>query len=297
MNIVNKLAFVLSVGLFAGATQAEELTGTLKKIKDTGMITLGVREASTPFSYTPQGSQYTGYSYEIMMKVVEDIKKELNMPNLQHRLVTFAPQNRLALIQNGTIDFECTSTTNTLERQEVVSFSNSIFMVGAKLMTLKTSGIKDFADLKGKNVAVPVGTISERLLTKYNEDNAMGMNLIGVKDMGQGTMNVENGRAVAFMIDDAILYAERAKSKNPANLVIVGTPMAREAYGCMLKKDDAQFKKVVDKSIASLLKSDQIKSLYTKWFQQPIPPRNMSLDFPMSDDLKALYANPNDKAL
>jgi glutamate/aspartate transport system substrate-binding protein len=286
-----------AVGLAALPAGAEELTGTLKKIKDTGSITLGHRESSIPFSYLDDKQQVVGYSHELAMKVVESVKKQLNMPNLQVKLNPVTSQTRIPLVQNGTVDLECGSTTNNLERQKQVAFSNSIFIIGTRLLTKKTSGINDFPDLAGKTVVTTAGTTSERLLRKMNEDKKMGMSIISAKDHGESFLILESGRAVAFMMDDALLYGERAKSKNPDQLVVVGTPQSFEAYGCMLRKDDPQFKKAVDDALTAVMKSGEVEKIYAKWFLSPIPPRGVNLNFPLSPELAALYKNPNDKAL
>ena len=296
MKLSKVIAVLIGVGAFAGAVQAAELTGTLKKIKDTGTITLGVRESSIPFNYNLGGVRYVGYSYDVMMNAVDAIKNDLKLPNLQIKEIPVTPQNRITLTQNGTIDMECSSTTNNTERQRQVAFSDTIFIIGTRLMTKKDSGINDFADLKGKNVVTTAGTTSERLLRKMNEEKNMGMNIISAKEHGQSFLTLESGRAVAFMMDDALLYGERAKARNPNEWVIVGKPQSREAYGCMLRKDDPQFKKVVDDSIAKLMKSGQIERIYHKWFLEPIPPKGLNLNFPLSDDMKQLFKNPNDKA-
>ena len=189
------------------------------------------------------------------------------------------------------------TTTNTLERQKQVAFSNSIFIIGTRLITAKDSSIKDFADLKGRNVATTAGTTSDRLLNKFNDDKQMGINIMAVKENGQAFLAVESGRAVAFMMDDAILFGERAKSKEPTRWSVVGTPLSREAYGCMMKKDDAPFKKIVDATLAELMTSGQIKPIYQKWFEKPIPPRNLLLGFAASDDVSKLWAKPNDQSI
>jgi glutamate/aspartate transport system substrate-binding protein len=294
MKIVNRMVLALTVSLVASVALSQELTGTLKKIKDTGMITLGARESAAPFSYNLEGTQFVGYSVDIMMKVVEQLKTDLKIPNLQYRILPFTAQTRIALIQNGTLDLECSTTTNTIDRQKQVTFSNSIFIIGTRLLTSKDSEIKDFSDLKGKNVSTTAGTTSERLLNKVNEDQKLGMNIIAAKENGQAFLSVDSGRAVAFMMDDAILYGERAKSKNSEKWHVVGTPQSREAYGCMMRKDDAAFKKIVDSVVADLMKSGKIMPIYKKWFETPIPPRQLMLEFPMSEDLKQLYAKPND---
>ena len=297
MKAIKTAGLIIAAALMAQPAFSQELTGTLKKIKDSGTITLGARESSAPFSYSLGGTQFVGFSVDLMMKVVDRLKTELKMPDLKYTIIPFTAQNRIPLIQNGTLDFECSSTTNTLERQQQVGFSTSFFVIGTKLLTAKDSGVKDFADLKGKNLSTTAGTTSERLINKYNETQNAGINVMAARENTQSFLAVDSGRAVAFMMDDAILYGERAKSKNPEKWVVVGTPMSREAYGCMMRRDDAPFKKLVDDVLTQEMKSGAINASYKKWFESPIPPRNTSLDFPQSVDLKALYANPNDKAI
>ena len=298
MKVAKLAALMIAAGVLCGTAQAaEQLTGTLKKIKDTGVITLGVRESSIPFSYNLGGVRTVGYSYDINVKIVEAIKDQLKLPNLQVKEIPITSQNRISLLQNGTIDIECGSTTNNLDRQKQVAFSNTIFIIGTRFMTKKDSGIKDWADLKGKNVVTTAGTTSERLLRTMNDQQKLGMNIISTKDHGQSFLTLESGRAAAFMMDDALLYGERAKARNPADWIVTGKPQSRESYGCMLRKDDAPFKKVADNVIANLMKTGEINNLYAKWFTLPVPPKGLNLDFPMSDDMKALIKNPNDKAL
>lgn len=297
MKALKTAGLLIAATLMAQPAFSQELTGTLKKIKDSGTITLGARESSAPFSYSLGGTQFVGFSVDLMMKVVDRLKTELKMPDLKYTIIPFTAQNRIPLIQNGTLDFECSSTTNTLELQQQVAFSTSFFVIGTKLLTAKDSGIKDFTDLKGKNLSTTAGTTSERLINKYNETQNAGINVMAARENTQSFLAVDSGRAVAFMMDDAILYGERAKSKNPDKWTVVGTPMSREAYGCMMRRDDAPFKKLVDEVLTEQMKSGAINANYKKWFESPIPPRNTSLDFPQSADLKALYANPNDKAI
>jgi glutamate/aspartate transport system substrate-binding protein len=289
------IALAIGIGAFTCSVQAQEMTATLKKIKDSGTITLGVRESSVPFNYNLGGVRQVGYSYDVMMRAVEAIKAELKLQNLQIKEIPVTPQNRITLIQNGTIDLECSSTTNNVERQKQVAFSNSIFVIGTRLMTKKDSGIKDFPDLKGKNVVTTAGTTSERLLRKMNDEQNMGMNIISAKEHGQSFLTLESGRAAAFMMDDALLYGERAKARKPDDWVVVGKPQTREAYGCMMRRDDPQFKKVVDNTIAGLMKSGEVTGMYNKWFMQPVPPKGLNLGFQLSDDMKNLFKNPNDK--
>jgi glutamate/aspartate transport system substrate-binding protein len=280
----------------ATSALAQDLTGTLKKIKDTNTISLGHRESSIPFSYYDDNEKVIGYSQDLMMKVVAAVKKDLKLPKLQVTLTPVTSQNRIPLVQNGTVDIACGSATNNLERQKQVAFSDTIFVIGTRLLTKKGSGIKDFADLAGKNVVTTAGTTSERLLRKLNEDKKMGMNIISAKDHGEAFLTLETGRAVAFMMDDALLAGQRANAKHPKDWIIVGTPMSREAYGCMMRKDDPQFKALVDKTFAKVMTSGQAAKIYKKWFMSPVPPKGMNMDFPMSVDMKAAFKHPNDQA-
>ncbi|CAD6511741.1 Glutamate/aspartate import solute-binding protein [Paraburkholderia hiiakae] len=294
---IKKTASLLALLGFVATSAFAQDAGTLKKIKDTGVISLGHRESSIPFSYYDDKQNVIGYSQDYAMKIVEGVKQKLNMPNLKVKMVPITSQNRIPLVQNGTVDIECGSTTNNAERQQQAAFTNTIFVIGTRLMTKKDSGVKDFADLKGKTVVTTAGTTSERLLRKMNQDKSMGMNIISAKDHGESFMTLSTGRAVAFMMDDALLAGERAKSNNPGDFVIVGQPQSREAYGCMMRKNDPEFKKVADDAIAKVQTSGEGDVIYKKWFESPIPPKGLNLNFPMSDDMKALFKNPNDKAI
>ncbi len=220
------ISAALGISLLSGPVMAQEPSATLKKIKDTGVITLGHRESSIPFSYYDDKQQVIGYSHEMMLKAVDAIKAELKLAKLDVKLMPVTSANRITLVQNGSVDLECGSTTNNTERQKQVSFSNSIFIIGTRLMTKTNSGINDFPDLAGKNVVTTAGTTSERLLRKMNEDKQMKMNIISAKDHGEAFLTLETGRAVAFMMDDALLYGETAKAKRPADWVVVGTPQS-----------------------------------------------------------------------
>src|SRR6516225_3026268 len=261
----NSLVAVIGLCLVTVCPKAwteEELTGTLKKIKDAGSISLGHRESSIPFSYYDDKNQVVGYSHDLLLLVVDAVKKKLNMPNLKVNLIPVTSQNRIPLIQNSTIDIEAGSTTNNLERQQQVYFSDTIFVIGTRLLVKKDSGIKDFPDLKGKNVVVTAGTTSERLIRQLNDKEQMGMQIIAAKDHGESFLILQSGRAAAFMLDDALLAGERAKARNPNDWVIVGTPQSKEAYGMMLKKDDAEFKAVVDNALAEAEKNGTAEALY-----------------------------------
>lgn len=290
------ISLAVAGALLATPALSAELTGTLKKIKDSGTIVLGHRDNSIPFSYLAGGSTPVGYSHDLQLKVVERLKKELGMPNLQVKYNLVTSQTRIPLVQNGTVDLECGSTTNNPERQRQVDFSVGIFEIGTRLLTKKDSGVKDFADLKGKNVVTTAGTTSERLLKAMNAEKQLGMNIISAKDHGESFLIVETGRAVAFMMDDALLYGEMAKAKNPAEWAVVGKPQSYEIYGCMLRKGDAAFKKVVDDALKATYASGEINQIYNKWFMAPVPPKGQNLNFPMSGAIRALIKNPTDKA-
>ncbi|MGH8332236.1 MAG: glutamate/aspartate ABC transporter substrate-binding protein [Pseudomonas sp.] len=297
MRIVpHLLGAAIAAALISTPVFAAELTGTLKKIKESGVITLGHRDASIPFSYIADASgKPMGYSHDIQLKIVEAIKKDLDLPNLQVKYNLVTSQTRIPLVQNGTVDVECGSTTNNVERQQQVDFSVGIFEIGTRLLSKKDSPYKDFTDLKGKNVVTTAGTTSERILKSMNADKQMGMNVISAKDHGESFQMLESGRAVAFMMDDALLAGEEAKAKKPDDWVITGTPQSFEAYACMVRKDDPAFKKAVDDAIVGLYKSGEINKIYSKWFESPIPPKGLNLNFPMSDKVKDLIANPSDK--
>ena len=293
------LGAAIAAALISTPVFAAELTGTLKKIKESGTITLGHRDASIPFSYIADASgKPVGYSHDIQLAIVKAVEKDLGMKEgelkVKYNLVT--SQTRIPLVQNGTVDVECGSTTNNVERQQQVDFSVGIFEIGTRLLSKKDSTYKDFADLKGKNVVTTAGTTSERILKSMNADKQMGMNVISAKDHGESFQMLESGRAVAFMMDDALLAGEMAKAKKPNDWAVTGTAQSYEIYGCMVRKGDVPFKKAVDDAIVATFKSGEINKIYDTWFQKPIAPKGLNLMFPMSDELKALIANPTDKA-
>ena len=292
------LAAAGALAMLSTGAQAES-NDTLAKIKQSGVISVGYRESSIPFSYQADANTITGYSQEISNMIVAGVEKKLGVPKLQVKLTPITSQNRISLLQNGTIDFECGSTTNNLERQKQVAFSNNIFIYGMLMLVKNGSGIKDFPDLKGKTVVTTAGTTEDRILQKMNGEakDADKMNLILAKDHGQAFLTLESGRAVAFVMDEPLLYGERTKAKNQADWVVAGTPLQTETYACMMRKDDPAFKKVADDVIADLMKSGKANDLYKKWFMQPIPPKNLNLNYPMTAGMKDLYAHPNDKAI
>jgi glutamate/aspartate transport system substrate-binding protein len=286
------IAAAITAAILIAPVSAQQLTGTLKKIKDTGTFTLGYRESSIPFAYYDQKQQPVGYSMDFAYKVADALKK--NNPNLKVNLIPITSQNRITLVQNGTIDMECGSTTNNKARAQQVAFSDAIFVIGTRLLVRKNSGIRDFSDLAHKTVVVSAGTTSEPLIRIMNEEKHMGMNIISAKDHGESFLILETGRAVAFMVDDVLLAGERMKAKHPEDWVIVGTPQSREAYGCMMRKDDPEFKQFVDKIFAKVMTSGEAERIYKKWFQSPVPPKGLNMNLPLSPELAADFKHPND---
>jgi ABC-type amino acid transport substrate-binding protein len=297
MKLAAALTSIAIASTLSGAAHAEDSSATLKKIRETGVISLGVRESSVPFSYYDEQQQVIGYAQAIALKIVDEVKKELNLPNLKVKEVPITSQNRIPLIQNGTIDIECGSTTHTKDRDNQVAFSNSFFQYGVRMIVKKNLGIKDFSDLAGKTVVTTAGTSEERLLRQMNNEKGMNMRLISAKDHAESFLNVKTGRAVAFVMDDPLLYGAKAKEADANDYLITGTPPMSEVYGCMFRKEDPGFKKLADGVIARLQTSGEAATMYQKWFMQPIPPKGINLNYPLSADMKSLFANPNDRAL
>jgi glutamate/aspartate transport system substrate-binding protein len=275
---------------------AQETQSTLAKIQNGNSISIGHRETSVPFSYVDTNNQVIGFSQDICNRIIDAVKAKTGHPDLRVRFIPVTSQNRIPLVQNGTVDLECGVTTNLTARQNQVAFSDTFFVATTRLLTRKDSGIKDFADLAGKTVVTNQGTTSERLLRKMNEEKKMNMQIISAKDYGEGRVTLETGRAVAYMMDDVLLAGARSLTAKPADWVIVGTPQSSEAYGFMLRKDDPEFRKLVDDVMIHEMKSGDIKTMYDKWFMKPVPPKGINFDFPMSEGLEKLYAAPNDKS-
>ncbi|MEI7431060.1 MAG: glutamate/aspartate ABC transporter substrate-binding protein [Betaproteobacteria bacterium] len=295
---VSASLFVFCAQLFSVPNAgAQELTGTLKKIKDSGVIILGHRESSIPFSYYDDQQKVVGYSHDLQLKIVDAIKQELKLPQLTIRYMPVTSQNRIPLVQNGSVDLECGSTTHNTERAKQVSFSNSFFLVGLRTMVKKNSGINELTDLAGKTVVTTAGTSNERLLRQINDDKKLGMSIISAKDHGESFLTLESGRAAGFFMDDALLYGERAKAKKANDWVVIGKPEQEEVYGCMLKKDDVPFKALVDGTLAGVMKTGEVIKIYNRWFNSPIPPKGLNLAYPLSPEMAALYKNPNDKPI
>lgn len=270
-------------------------SSTLSKIKQSGTIVLGHRDSSIPFSYISDNpNQPVGYAHDLQLKVVEALKEKLDMPDLKVRYTLVTSQNRIPLVSNGTVDLECGSTTNNKERQQQVDFSVGFFEVGSRLLTATDSGINDFSDLKGKKLVTTAGTTSERYIRQHEKELGIA-EIISAKDHAESFLMLQSGRASAFMMDDILLAGEKSKAKQPEKWHIVGTAPIQEVYGCMLRKGDTEFKQVVDDAIKASYSSGEINNLYEKWFQSPIPPKNINLNFAMSDALKKLISNPHDR--
>jgi glutamate/aspartate transport system substrate-binding protein len=297
MKLVPKTAFVLVAALFALAAQSQEITGTLKKIKDSGEITIGNRESSIPFSYLDDKQQPIGYSMDLCNKVVDAIKAQLKMPGLKVKYNPVTSQNRIPLVQNGTVDLECGSTTNSVDRQKQVSFGNTTFVTGIKMLVKSNSGIKDIGDLNGKAVATTTGTTSDALIKANEKGKSIDVKNVYGKDHADSFLMVDSGRASAFVMDDVLLAGLIANAKNPKDFMIVGESLRTEPYGIMIRKDDPQFKALVDNTLNGLMKSGEITKIYDKWFMNPVPPRGINLNLPMSKELKDALSNPNDKGV
>jgi ABC-type amino acid transport substrate-binding protein len=282
---------------FACSAHAQqELSGTLKKIHDDGVVELGVREASIPFSYF-DGHGTVGYSQTIALAIVEQIKKTLGMPELKVREVTVTSSNRIPMLQNDQIDLECGSTTHTHERESEAAFSDSFFQYAVRMIVRRSSGITDFQDLAGKSVVTTAGTSDERLLRQLNGDKHLNMRISAVRDHPDAFAALKQDRAVAFVMDEPIVYGFKATDPHPEDFVVTGTPLGYEVYACMFRKGDAPMRDLVNGVIERMQTSGEAERLYNVWFTQPIPPHGINLNFPMSDAMRALFAHPNDRAL
>lgn len=286
------LMIVLMAALPAApAAQAD----TLKKIADSGRITLAYRESSVPFSYLGGPNQPIGFGVDIALQVVEAVRQATGRRDLAVRWQAVTSQNRIPLVANGTVDLECGSTSNTASRAKAVGFAINYFYTGPRLLVRRGSPVRGFDDLGGQPVAVTTGTTSFRLLRQLNLERQAGMTLIAGRDHVDSFLLVDAGRAVAFVMDDILLYGQILNAKRPESWQVVGEPLQVEPYACMLRKDDAAFKQVVDGAIAALMASGEFERLYNQWFMSPIPPRGRSLNLPMSPQLRANLRAPSDR--
>lgn len=288
-----KPLLVLAAALIAtGAAQAQD---TLKKIKDSGAVTMGVRESSGALSYTLGDGKYAGFHYEVCSRVLADIQKSLGLAKLETKYQPVTSQNRIPLVQNGTVDIECGSTTNNATRQKDVAFAVTTYVEEVRIAVKAASGITSIAQLNGKKVATTTGTTSVQLLRKHERGANVNFEEVFGKDHADSFLLMESGRADAFVMDGQILAGNIAKAKNPAEFKIVGEVLSVEPIAIMIRKDDPAFKKAVDDSIKAMMASGAIAKLYDKWFLQAIPPSNTKVGLPLSDATKAAWASPNDK--
>lgn len=290
-----KTILALCLALAAPAAYAQPASGTLGKVKETNAITLGVRDASIPFSYLDGNQQAVGYSVDLCMKVVDAVKKELGLPGLEVRRQVVTSANRIPLMANGTVDLECGSTVNNLERQKIVAFSDTTFIVKTKFIAKKASHIRTVSDLKGRTVAVTSGTNTMEKITEINKRLGLNLTILPGADHSQSFTYVELGRAVAFAEDDILLAGLAANSKTPKDYDLIEIEgMDADPYALMLRRDDPAFKRVVDGALVETFRSGEAGKLYDKWFMKPIPPRGIVLDFPPSEAWKRIVAHPTD---
>jgi glutamate/aspartate transport system substrate-binding protein len=287
-----RLTLVATLAALTVALPAVAQEGTLKKIKDSGTITVGHRDASLPFSYYDDKQQPIGYAMDLCAKIVDAVKAELKLPNLKvnYQLVTSA--NRIPLMANGTIDLECGSTTNNVARQEQVWFTMTHFVTANRWVSKKSAKLKSLQDLKGKTIVSTAGTTNIKQITEINAAQNLGMNIISANGHPEAFQMVETGRAVAFVMDDILLAGLAAQSRSPNDYEISSVGLSVEPYGIMVRKDDKAFKDVADKALSQVYKSGEINAIYAKWFQKPVPPKNVNLNLPMSGALKKVMANP-----
>lgn len=290
-----KLSTLMTAVLLTAGLATTAGAQTLKKVADSNKITVAYRESSVPFSYLIGSTKAVGFSVDLTEAIIGAVKSKLNKPNLQVDYMPVTSQNRIPLLANGTIDVECGSTTNNTARGKDVTFAVNHFYTGTRLLVKKSSGIKSYADLAKKTVASTTGTTNAQVIRKYNADHNLGMDVILGKDHDDSLLLVENDRAVAFAMDDILLFGLMANSKTPASLEVVGESLQVEPYACMLRKNDPAFKALVDGVITGLMKSGDFEKLYTKWFMSPIPPKNINLNLPTSQQLRDNLEAQSDK--
>jgi glutamate/aspartate transport system substrate-binding protein len=295
MKRLHIIGLALAAALAAGPAHAEGLTGTLKKIKETGAITIGFRESSIPFSYLDDNQKPIGFAIDICLTIVEAVKKELKLDNLKTEFNPVTSSTRIPLLANGTIDLECGSTTNNADRLKQVAFTNTHFLTATRYVSKKSSKLNSIDDLKGKTVASSAGTTNIKQLTEANAARGLGINIVPAKEHAESFLMVETDRAVAAVLDDVLLASFVAGSKDPDAYVISTDAFSKpEPYGIMLRKDDPAFKKVADDATAALYTGGEGLKLYDKWFMAKIPPKGLNLNTPIAPELKAEFAKPSD---
>jgi glutamate/aspartate transport system substrate-binding protein len=292
---MNKQVWALAFCALAATVAQAQSTDTLAKIKSSGSATLGVRESSGALSYTLGDGKYAGFHTELGERVLADVKKQLGLAKMELKYQPVTSQNRIPLVENGTVDLECGSTTNNAARQKQVAFAVTTYVEEVRIAVKANSGITSISQLNGRKVATTTGTTSVQLLRKHERANGVDFEEVFGKDHADSFLLLESGRADAFVMDGQILAGAIAKSKAPADYKIVGEVLNVEPIACMMRKDDPAFKKAVDDSIKAMIKSGDVAKLYDKWFMQPIPPTGAKVGLPASEATKAAWANPNDK--
>ncbi len=296
LAIAISIAFALILTCLTSPAALAQAVGadTLQRIKERGYVSLGHRESSVPFSYYDDQGRVIGYSHDLALAIVTAIRHHLDEPLLVLRLTPVTPENRIDKLRNGEIDFECGSTTHNSYRARQVSFSNTIFIIGTRMLTRRDSGIHDFPDLDGRKVVTTAGTTSERLLARMQQSGLRNITIMTTPDHRESFLALERGEADAFMMDDALLYGELAKAAQPDDWVVTGTPQSFEAYGCMIRRGDLRMKRLVDATLARLMTSGEAERIYNKWFMSPLPSSGLNLNYPLSDTMRALFRDPND---
>ncbi|AVS72781.1 amino acid ABC transporter substrate-binding protein [Paracidovorax cattleyae] len=296
----SSLAAVLGACLLAhGAAAGAQEIDTLARIKQTGVIHIGNRDSSIPFSYSPRGGgDPVGFSNDICLKIVDAVKAKLGLPALRVQYTLLNSLNRIPLMQNGTVDLDCATTTNSVVRQQMVAFAPSHFVAGITVAVKKNSGINSLSDLAGKTVATVAGSTSVQLLRTYKRTEALDVRELSGKDTADAFLLLANGRADAYVLDDVQLAGLIASSPNPGEYRMLRDVVLRqEPYGIMLRKNDPQFEALVDETVTQLMKSGEMERLYARWFTQPIPPNNVNLNFPMTEAVREAYRNPSKKGV
>jgi glutamate/aspartate transport system substrate-binding protein len=288
------VAFALIMA-FTGANSAFAASATLDKIKSTGAVTMGVRESSIPMSYTTGDSRFDGYHVEVCRMILGDIKSKLGMSTLQINYQPVTSQNRVPLVQNGTVDIECGTTTNNSTRAKDVGFANTLYVEEVRIAVKVNSGINSISQLVGKKVATTTGTTSVQLLRKHEKANGVNFDEVFGKDHADSFLLLESGRADAFVMDGSILAGNIANSKNPKDYKIVGEVLSTEPIAIMVPKNDPEFKAAVNDAIAKIVANGKMPGLWNKWFLSPIPPKNAVVGLELSPATKNAWANLNDK--
>src|SRR5437764_8144268 len=288
------IAVPIIFALVSASAIAQELTGVLKKIKDSGEITLGHRDASVPFSYLDDKQQPVGYSMDLCLRVADAVKADLKLPALKVKYNPVTSATRIPLVANGTVDIECGSTVNNAERQAQVGFSVTTFIVSTKFIAKKANNLKTLNDLKGKTVVCTAGTNTLARVNGLNTKHNLGMTVLTGKDHAESLLMVDTNRAAAFFEDDILLTGLAANSRNPSEWAIGTEAYSIDPYALMLPRGDAAFKQVVDRALTDLMKSGEIMKIYEKWYAKPIPPKNVTLNFPLSPALKKAFEKPTD---